>query len=113
MALLNQLGLDGSLNPCFFGGIDGILEKLKNGDGGGSGPSVDGNNSNVHSEALAAPVICKDNGPEVNKDVEHNRGDGRKKSLHEINGFSRHKERGYTDKEERNGKRGLVMIATR
>ncbi|KAL3355588.1 hypothetical protein AABB24_016655 [Solanum stoloniferum] len=106
VAPLNQLGPDGSLDPCFFGGIDGILEKLKNGDG--SVHSVDGNNSNVHSEALAAPGICKDNGPQAKKDVEHNKGDLGKKSLQEGNGFSRHKERGCNDKEERNGKRARL-----
>ncbi|KAM3287430.1 endoribonuclease Dicer 1 [Capsicum chacoense] len=95
----SQLGTDESLDPCFFGGIDGILEKLKNGDG---------NNSNRHSEASAAPEISKNNGIQVNKDVEHNTGDGRKKCLYEGKGSSRHKERGYYDKEERNGKRARL-----
>lgn len=106
VAPLNQLGPDETLDPCFFGGIDGILEKLKNGDG--SVHSVDGNNSNVHTEALAAPGICKDNGPQVKKDVDHNKGDLGKKSLQEGNGFSRHKERGCSDKEEKNGKRARL-----
>ncbi|MCD9639811.1 hypothetical protein HAX54_024554 [Datura stramonium] len=106
VAPLNQLGPDGSLDPCFFGGIDGILEKLKNGVD--SLPSADGNNSNGHSEASTAPEISKNNGAQVNKDVEHNTGDWGKKSLQEGNGFSRHKERDYYDKEERNGKRARV-----
>ncbi|KAK4344999.1 hypothetical protein RND71_035175 [Anisodus tanguticus] len=84
---LSQLGPNGSLDPCFFGGIDGIPEKLKNGD-----DSV----PESYSEGLAAPEISKYSGPQVNMDTEHNTGDGG-------NGFSRQKERDYYDKEERNG----------
>nr|XP_016452633.1 PREDICTED: endoribonuclease Dicer homolog 1-like [Nicotiana tabacum] len=105
----NQLGpVDGSVDPCFFGGIDGILEKLKSGDD--SVPCVDHNDSNGCSKGSAAAEIIKHNEPQVNKDnTKQNGSDRGKKYLHEGNGLSRHKERDYHDsKEERNGKRARL-----
>nr|XP_016481139.1 PREDICTED: endoribonuclease Dicer homolog 1 [Nicotiana tabacum] len=107
----NQLGpVDGSVDPCFFGGIDGILEKLKNGDD--SAPCVDHNDSNGCSKGSAAAEIIKYNEPQVNKDnTKQNGSDRGKKSLHEGNGLSRHKERDYH--EERNGKRARLRGVSR
>ncbi|CAN4087097.1 unnamed protein product [Withania somnifera] len=83
------LGTDGSLDPGFFGGIDGILEKLKNGEG---------NNSNGCSEGSGVePEILKNSEAQVTKYVEHKADDVGNNCLY--------KERGCYNREERNGKR--------